>query len=109
MPRQFTAPAAFSDKPYTPIPMTPVASNQVACIGYDAGTKTLACQFSRGSGHIYHYPNVEPTTFDAFMAAESKGGFFKENIKPLAFEKFAAPEADLDAKPNPGAGEAATA
>lgn len=108
MPRQFTAPAAFSDKPYTPIPMTPVASNQVACIGYDAATKTLACQFTRGAKHIYHYPNVEPTTFDAFMAAESKGGFFKENIKPLAFDKFPAPGDGVETPTSPGAGDTAT-
>lgn len=109
MPRQFTAPAAFSDKPYTPIPMMQVASNQVACIGYDAASKTLACQFTRGPGHIYHYPAVEQETFDAFMAAESKGGFFKAHIKALAFDKFAAPGDGTETTTNPGAGETATA
>lgn len=109
MPRQFTAPAAFSDKPYTHIPMAQVASNQVASIGYDAGTKTLACQFARGPGHIYHYPAVEQETFDAFMAAESKGGFFKAHIKPLAFDKFPALGDDTAPSSSPGADEAAAA
>lgn len=90
MTRQFSAPAPFTDKPYRPIPMVPVESNQVKAIGYDAATKTLACSFTRGPGHIYHYPNVEPETHAAFMAAESKGVFFGQHIKALAFDKFPA-------------------
>ncbi|MET3514316.1 hypothetical protein ABIC63_002088 [Pseudacidovorax sp. 1753] len=96
MPRPFTAPAPVSDKPYVPIPATKVDSNQVASIGYDASTKTLALTFTRGPGHIYHYPNVEAKTHADFMAAESKGKFFGEHIKPLPFDKFAAPSGDED-------------
>lgn len=91
MPRQFAAPANFSDKPYVAIPMTPVESNQVAAIGYDAETKTLACSFTRGPGHIYHYPNVEPDLHASFMAADSKGSFFGLHVKTLPFEKYPAP------------------
>lgn len=90
MPRQFTAPAPFTDKPYTPIPMTPVQSNQVKAIGYDPASKTLACTFTRGPGHIYHYPNVEPDLHTRFMEAESKGNFFGKHVKTLPFEKFEA-------------------
>lgn len=86
-------PAAFSNEPYTPIPMAPVTSNQVACIGYDPSTKTLACQFTRGPGHIYHYPNVEPELHAQFVGAESIGTFFGQHIKPLPFKKFPAPKA----------------
>lgn len=88
MPREFTAPAAFTDKAYTHIPMTPVSSNQVGAIGYDPATKTLACTFTRGPGHIYHYPNVEPDTHAAFISAESKGTFFGNHIRTLPFDKF---------------------
>ena len=88
MPREQTAPAAFTEKPYTHIAMTPVESNQVGAIGYDPTTQTLACTFTRGPGHIYHYPGVPQETFDAFMAAESKGKFFGEHIKTLPFDKF---------------------
>ncbi len=88
------APAAFSDEKYTPIPMAPVTSNQVACIGYDASTKTLACQFTRGPGHIYHYQNVEPELHAQFVGAESIGTFFGQHIKPLPFKKFPAPKAE---------------
>jgi len=90
MPKPDFTPAPFADKPYVAIPLTPVESNQVASVGYDAATKTLACTFTRGPGHVYHYPNVEPETHAAFMASESKGKFFGEHIKPLAFDKFSA-------------------
>lgn len=87
--RKFTEPAAFSDKPRPKIALTPVESSQVRAIGYDAATKTLAVQFTRGAGAIYHYPNVEPETHESFLKAESIGTFFGKHIKPLAFEKFA--------------------
>lgn len=92
MAKTFPTPAGFSEKPFAPIAMTPVQSNQVAAVGYDAATKTLAVTFSRGPGHIYHYPNVEEKTHTEFMAAESKGTFFGKHIKAMPFEKFPAPK-----------------
>ena len=94
MAKQYTPPAPFTDKPYQHITMVPVVSNQVKAIGYDAASKTLACTFTRGRDHIYHYPNVEPETHAAFMKSESKGNFFGQHIKPLAFEKFQAPKVE---------------
>jgi len=97
MSKPFPEPAAFADPAeYVAIPMAPVESNQVACIGYDAGTKTLACQFTRGPGHIYHYPDVEPETHAAFVGAESIGAYFGKHIKALPFKKFE--NLDLDTK-----------
>ncbi|MDQ0082887.1 hypothetical protein J2W35_003246 [Variovorax boronicumulans] len=93
MPKTYAAPAAFSEKEFVAIPMTPVESNQVAAIGYSAERKTLQVTFTRGPGHIYQYPNVEPQLHADFMAAESKGNFFGKHIKPLAFDKFPAPVA----------------
>ena len=90
---QHSAPAAFSEKPYVAIPMMQVQSNQVAAIGYDPVTKTLAVTFTRGAGAIYHYPNVEPETHAAFISAESIGTFFGQHIKQLPFDKFPAPAA----------------
>lgn len=92
MNKKFTAPAAYSEDEYRPIPMTPVTSKQVAAIGYDAETKTLAVTFTRGTGAIYHYPGVEPEIHESFIAADSIGGFFGQHIKPLLFKKFRAPE-----------------
>ncbi|CAA2106115.1 KTSC domain-containing protein [Variovorax paradoxus] len=93
MPKTYAAPAAFSTKPYVAIPTTPVESHQVAAIGYDAERRTLEVTFTRSPGHIYQYPNVAPEVHTAFMAAESKGKYFGEHIKPLAFDKFPAPVA----------------
>lgn len=87
---KFKPAAAFSEKEYVAIPMTTVVSNQIAAIGYDAATSTLAVTFTRGPGHIYHYPGVSRETYDAFMAAESKGTFFGQHIKNLPFDKFPA-------------------
>lgn len=92
MPTERTAPAAFSEKPYVAIPMTPVTSNQVAAIGYDAANKILAVTFTRGPGNVYHYPNVEPETHAAFVSADSIGTFFGKHIKQLPFDKFPAPK-----------------
>ena len=86
--------AAFSERPRPPIPLEPVESNQVGAIGYDDATKTLAVQFKRGARAIYHYPNVERETFEAFKGAESIGGFFGQHLKALPFEKFPAEDAE---------------
>lgn len=73
----------------TAIEMTPVKSSQIAAIGHDPETNTLAIQFpaKAGSGSIYHYSNFTAEDFAAFSAAESKGAHFGKHIKPLA-EKF---------------------
>jgi hypothetical protein len=108
--RKFPEPQAYSDKPRPAIPLVPVDSSQVDRVGYDAESKTLAVQFKHGAKAIYHYPNVEPETHAAFMAAESKGVFFREHIKALPFEKFAAePEAEQSADQAPAGGTAQTA
>lgn len=86
--KTFAEPAAFSEAKRPPIPLTAVESNQVGAIGYDEATKTLAVQFKRGARAIYHYPNVERETFEAFKGAESIGTYFGQNLKNLPFEKF---------------------
>lgn len=91
MPREYIAPAPFTDEPMPPIELTPVESSQIAAIGYDAAIKTLAVRFNRGAGAIYHYPDVEPEMHRDFMAAESIGSFFGQHIKTRAFKKYPAP------------------
>jgi hypothetical protein len=93
MSKEYVAPAPFTDEPMPAIPLTPVTSNQVAAIGYDPLSKTLAVTFTRGTGAVYHYPNVEPKVHADFMAAESIGKFFGAHIKALPFKKFAPPKA----------------
>ena len=86
--KKFPDPQAFSERARPRIDLHPVESTQVGAIGYDLATKTLVVQFKRGARAIYHYPNVESETFEAFKAAESIGVFFGQHIKALPFEKF---------------------
>lgn len=66
------------------IEMKPVESSQLAAIGYDPQSQTLAIQFKgRGDtpGPVYHYFDFEPERFAEFEAAESKGSFFYQQIR----------------------------
>jgi hypothetical protein len=92
--KKFPAPQGFEKGPCPDIPMTQVDSSQVACIGHCAKTNTLAVQFKHGAGHIYHYPGVTADMHAAFIAAPSKGKFFKERVKPLSFKKYPAPKSE---------------
>ena len=68
-----------------PIAMQPVESSQIAAIGHDPDSKTLAVRFKTWKGEpssLYHYANVDGDTFAAFLAAESKGRHFGQHIKP---------------------------
>lgn len=76
------------------IEMHAVKSSQIARVGYDPATKTLACQFVHGAGHLYVYPNVEPKVHADFMASKSIGKFFGQHIKALPFEKYEAPKVE---------------
>ncbi len=73
------------------IVLTPVESSQISAIGYQAESRTLAVQFpGRGAnpGDVYHYLNVAPELFAAFLITESKGKFFGANIKgKYAYQK----------------------
>ncbi|MEZ2297287.1 KTSC domain-containing protein [Variovorax sp. RCC_210] len=85
--------AATADADLIVIAMQPVNSSQLASIGYDAASKTLAATFTRGPGTVYQYPNVDAKVYADLMAADSIGGYFGKHIKPLRFKKFKAPEA----------------
>ena len=71
------------------IDLTPVKdSSQIAAIGYDIPSKTLAVQFwSRKKGQepapgaVYHYKDFPLEKFTAFQNAESKGTFFGERVR----------------------------
>jgi len=57
----------------------PVASSNLASVGYDSETQTLEVEFSNGT--IYQYYNVDDSLFDQFMDAPSKGQFLNTYIK----------------------------
>ena len=87
-PKKHPEPQPYTDEPRPQIELVPVESSQVKAIGYDRDTRTLAVTFTRGQGAIYHYPDVAPDTFEAFVNAESIGTFFGKHIKALPFKKY---------------------
>lgn len=67
-----------------------VSSSQIAAIGHDPETNTLAIQFKNWKGEVgstYHYANFTTEDFEAFKNAESLGRHFGKHIKPET-EKF---------------------
>lgn len=58
---------------------SPVASTNIASIGYDADTETLEVEFTNGS--IYQYFNVPLGLNDQLMASASKGQFLNVYIR----------------------------
>jgi len=64
--------------------MIKVKSSQIAELGHDAETNTLAVRFhGKGDklGTVYHYRNVNTELFEELRDAESIGGFFIRHIK----------------------------
>jgi hypothetical protein len=57
----------------------PVASTNVASIGYDADTETLEVEFTIGS--VYQYYNVPADLHAQLMMAGSKGQFLNAYIR----------------------------
>lgn len=58
---------------------TPVASSNIASVGYEDSNRTLEIEFH--SGAVYQYFDVPGAVFDGLMAAASKGGFFHAQIR----------------------------
>lgn len=63
--------------------LVPVASTDIAAMGYDPTTGDLQIQFT--TGRIYAYQAVPPELYDALVAAPSKGSFFAATIKKQFF------------------------
>jgi hypothetical protein len=59
----------------------PVKSSSLLEIGYDPTEQKLEVKFQ--SGRVYQYFGVPRASYEAFMAAESKGRFFNDLIKDL--------------------------
>lgn len=59
----------------------PVASSNIASIGYDEPTQTLEVEFT--SGAIYQYYNVTQAIVDQLMQSGSKGQFLAYQIKSV--------------------------
>jgi hypothetical protein len=57
----------------------PVASTNIAEIGYDEPSQTLEVQFTNGS--VYQYYNVPQAVHEQLMQAASKGQYLAYQIK----------------------------
>jgi hypothetical protein len=57
----------------------PVASSNVASVGYSRHLRALEIEFTRGA--IYRFLDVPSTVYRGLIAAESKGRFIAENIR----------------------------
>ncbi len=60
--------------------LRPVVSSAVAAIGYDAVAQEAHVEFIESG--VYVYERVPPPVWRAFQAADSKGGFVNEVLKP---------------------------
>jgi hypothetical protein len=66
-------------KTHPKIKINRVKSSNIAGLGYDEHTQTLAVQFSNGG--TYHYHDVALTDFHALAGADSIGGHFSKHIR----------------------------
>lgn len=80
---------AFETTPRPPITISYVKSDQLAGLGYDPETQTLAAMFRPQSGDtsaVYHYPGITPE--QASQAPTMTGAQFRAMVKGIAFLKF---------------------
>ena len=61
------------------ITLVPVASSNLAAVGYSAATSVLRIRFNSGS--VYDYMGVPEHIHDGLMGAASKGSYFNAHIK----------------------------
>ena len=61
------------------IQRAPVASTNVASVGYSRHLRALEIEFVRGA--VYRFLNVPGKVYHEFLAAESKGHFIFENLR----------------------------
>ncbi len=62
----------------------PVSSRTIASIGYDPRSRQLEIEFRGGRG-VYRYLDVPSDVYHAFMAAESKGAYLNQVLKPRGY------------------------
>jgi KTSC domain-containing protein len=53
---------------------------QLASVGYDAGTYVLEVEFT--NGHVYQYFDVPESVYEEFMSSGSLGNYLNSQIKP---------------------------
>lgn len=61
----------------------PVASSNVASVGYDSDANVMEVEFHRSG--IYQYFGVPPDVHEGLMTAGSKGRFFDQYVKKAGY------------------------
>ena len=69
----------FSEEKEAKIKRIPVASSNIATVGYDKETQILEIEFHHGA--IYKYVNVPEKVYEELMNSPAKGSFFMNEIK----------------------------
>jgi KTSC domain-containing protein len=62
----------------------PVESSSIASIGYAPQECVLELEF-RQSGEVYRYFDVPAEEYAAFLAADSKGTYLNQQLKPRGY------------------------
>jgi KTSC domain len=62
----------------------PVESSSIASIGYAPQERVLELEF-RQSGRVYQYFDVPAEEYTAFLAADSKGTYVNQQLKPRGY------------------------
>lgn len=71
---------------HLPTTRTLLDSSSIKAAAYAADTGTLEIEFQHGA--TYQYFEVPPAVFQAFLAAESKGGYFNRVVRgAFAYQK----------------------
>lgn len=58
----------------------PVASSNIAEVGYDPETKTMGVRFKDGAE--YHYEDVSAEKHKTFVESKSLGAHFHKHVRP---------------------------
>lgn len=75
------------------IALEPVTSSNLAAVGYDTATQTLAVKF-HSSETVHHYSDVPPEKFERMQTAKSIGSFFSREVRAQHPHRAIEPDAE---------------
>lgn len=67
---------------------TRVENPVLSAVGYDAATRRLEIEVRSRPGHMQAYQNVTPTTYEAMMASEDPGAYYRRHIAGSAAHAY---------------------
>lgn len=69
----------LTEEKETKIKRVPIASSNIATVGYDKETHILEIEFHHGA--IYQYIDLQERVFEELMSSPAKGAYFMNKIK----------------------------